>query len=362
MSEKESRGAPQLILAVNPGSTSTKVALAEGGELCCEETLSHSSEELVNFNHYQEQLHFRIGVVEEFLSRQKVPTSQLAALVGRGGLLKPLHSGAYRVSEAMLQDLVSGKYGVHASNLGGQIVAALAAPHNLPALIIDPVSVDEFCPEARLSGLPELPRQSMVHALNTRAIAHRHAAVMGVTLDDLNVVVAHLGGGISIVPIRQGKMIDANNANQGGPLSPERAGTLPVYDLVRLCYSGKYNEKDMLRRVAGGGGLSAHLGENDLRKVEQRAADGEAQADAVLEAMYYQIAKEIGAMAVTLKGQCSAILLTGGMAYSQRLRSTLEQYLAWLAPIFPYPGEEELRALVEGAWRVLQGWEVINEY
>ena len=351
-----------LILAVNPGSTSTKVALYDGGQALAEETIFHSSESLASFTHYQQQLEFRVGVVAAFLEQQQVQVSELSALVGRGGLLKPLSSGAYKVNKAMLEDLISGKYGVHVSNLGGQIVAAFASQHNLPAFIVDPVSVDEFWDRARLSGLPDLPRSSMVHALNTRAIAHRHAANQGIDLSDLNVVIAHLGGGLSITPLRCGKMIDVNNANQGGPMSPERAGTLPVYDLVKLCYSGKYSEAEMLRRIAGGGGLKAHLGVNDLRVAEMMAAEGHLDADRTIEAMIYQIAKEIGAMAVALEGKCSAILLTGGMAYSERLVTRLKAYVSWIAEVFCYPGEEELRALAEGAWRAMCGEEEIHTY
>jgi len=351
-----------MLLAINPGSTSTKVALYEGTNPRIEETLRHSSEELKGFKHFQEQLGFRIAVVEGFLAQQGVAASDLAAIVGRGGLLKPLSSGAYLVNHEMLHDLRSGQYGMHASNLGGQIAFALAEPHGIPAYIVDPVSVDEVCDPARISGLPELPRQSMVHALNTRAIAHRHAAALQVDFHSLNVVVAHLGGGLSIVPLLNGRMIDANNANQGGPLSPERAGSLPVFDLVKLCYSGRYSEAEMLKRIAGAGGLSAHLGDSDLRNAEQRALQGDDLAYRVIEGMYYQIAKEIGAMAAVLKGACTGILLTGGMAFSAQLVERVSSYVSWIAPVYCYPGEEELRALCEGAWRALQGIEPINAY
>jgi len=352
-----------LILAINPGSTSTKLGLFSGQSLLYEEGLRHSMEELAPFPTYADQLDFRIQVVTDFLQRHGVTVADLKAIVSRGSILKPLESGAYHINAAMLEDLKSFRYGGdHASRLGPRIAAFLAEPLNLPALIVDPISVDEFIPEARLSGLPELPNISLLHALNTRAIAYRYAHDIGTTIDKLNVVIVHLGGGLSFTPLREGRMIDNNNANENGPMSPERAGTLPSLQLALLCYSGKYTEDEMVKRIIGKGGLTAHLGTNDLRVAEERAAAGDVKASEVIEAMYYQIAKEIGAMAVALRGKCTAILLTGGMAHSTQLVERVTRYVDWIAPVVCYPGEDELRALAEGAWRVLQGEEKAKEY
>ena len=351
-----------LILAVNPGSTSTKVALFDGDVLVVEETLRHSNSDLAVFNHYSEQLSYRINIVHDFLDRNKVEIKHLVALVGRGGLMKPLSSGAYRVNEAMIADLRSGVYGEHASNLGAQIVYALAEAEGLPSFIVDPVSVDEFEEVARYSGLPDLPRLSLVHTLNTRAIAHRHAKATGQKFTELNVVVAHLGGGLSISPLKMGRIIDSNNANEGGPMSPERAGSLPSRQLAKLCLSGKYTPEEMLKLIAGKGGLTAHLGTNDLREAEKLADEGNTYAEKVLDAMFYQIGKEIGAVSTALKGKCTAILLTGGMAYSELLVSRVKEYVEWIAPVFVYPGEDELSALAEGVWRALSGIEEAKQY
>lgn len=358
MSEREN-----LILAINPGSTSTKVGLFSGANLLYDESFHHSREDLAQFSQLADQLDFRTAVVESFLQKHQVRVPDLVAVVSRGSILKPVQSGAYVINDAMLADLKSFKYGGdHVSRLGPQIAAILARPHQLPAYIVDPISVDEYASESRYSGLPELPRISLLHALNTRAIAYRYAADQGTTIDQLNVVIAHLGGGLSFTPLQNGKMIDNNNANENGPMSPERAGTLPSLQLAQLCYSGRYTQAEMTKRLIGGGGLMAHLGTNDLREALQMTDGGDEHAAEVLEAMFYQMAKEIGAMAVALKGECSAIILTGGMAHSERLVERIRDYVSWIAPVVCYPGEDELKALAEGAWRVLQGEEEAREY
>ncbi len=352
----------QIVLVINPGSTSTKVALYCDYVKAADQTFYHTAEELAGFAQTIDQLEFRLELIKAWLPLVLPVGETLTAVVGRGGMLKPLHSGVYSVNQAMRQDLISGVYGIHASNLGGLLAERLAALHAVQAFIVDPVSVDEFDPVARFSGLPELPRVSMLHALNIRAIALRHAQLQKQKYETLNLIVAHLGGGFSIAPITGGRVIDVNNANQNGPFSAERAGTLPVYSLVRLCYSGQYTENEMIKKINGKAGLIAYLGTGDLRVVEQRIAAGDRRAAEVYMAMVYQIGKEIGAMAVTLKGKVDAILLTGGMAHSDQLCCGIEELVNWIAAVYRYPGEDEMRALAEGVFRVLKGEEILRTY
>ncbi|HZW49175.1 MAG TPA: butyrate kinase [Bacillota bacterium] len=352
----------QFVIAINPGSTSTKVALFSDTSIIADHTFLHTAEELSGFAQTVDQLEFRLALIDQWLVQSLPQGEKLAAVVGRGGMLKPLHSGVYQVNTDMRQDLISGVYGIHASNLGGLLAERIADQHAVQAFIVDPVSVDEFDSVARFSGLPEIPRVSMLHALNIRAIALRHAQLQHKKYETLNLIVAHLGGGFSIAPISGGRMIDVNNANQNGPFSAERAGTLPVYSLVRLCYSGKYTENEMIKRINGQAGLIAYLGTGDLRVVEQRIATGDRYAAEIYDAMVYQIGKEIGAMAVTLKGKVDAILLTGGMAHSDKLCSDIEAFVGWIGTVYRYPGEDEMRSLAKGVFRVLKGEENLRTY
>ena len=351
----------QVILAINPGSTSTKLALLTQDQIIVQETMSHEVEDLAKFDSILSQLPYREQMVQLWLDMH-LKDDTIAAVVGRGGMLKPLHSGVYRVNEAMKQDLRAGTYGLHASNLGGLLADAIASKFRVNSYIVDPVSVDEFAEVARISGLPELPRASMLHALNIRATVFRHAEKEQQNSETLNVVVAHLGGGFSIAAVRNGRFVDVNNANEGGPFSAERAGTLPVYSLVRLCYSGRYTEKEMIKKINGQAGLMAYLGTGDLRVVEQRIREGDAQALSIFEAMAYQICKEIAAMSVPLQGKVDGILLTGGMAHNDRLVRTIEESVGWIGPIYRYPGEDEMRALADGVLRVMNGYETPREY
>ena len=281
-------------------------------------------------------------------------------MVGRGGLLKPMEGGTYRVTEAMLADLATARE--HASNLGGLLAERIARPLGIPAFIVDPVSVDEMEPEARISGLPELPRNSFSHALNSKAVARRVAGDLGRTYSDCNFVVAHLGTGVSITAHRQGRMVDVSGADEEGPFSPARAAGVPATLLARLCYSGQYTEKQMLARLVGEGGLYAHLGTRDVREAERRAAEGDAHAAVVMKAMAYRIAREIGAMAAVLEGRVDRVILTGGIAYSEGLVAEVTRRVAFIAPVLVLPGEEELPALAEGALRVLRGEESAKTY
>jgi len=350
-----------VIFAINPGSTSTKLALLTDKEVIVQETIDHDSSELAPYDSVLAQLPYRDQVVQTWLDTHSKGLT-ISAVVGRGGMLKPLHSGVYPVDKAMKDDLQQGKYGLHASNLGGLLADETAKRLGVASYIVDPVSVDEFEDVARLSGLPELPRASMLHALNIRATMIRHAKEVHRDLASLRLIVAHLGGGFSIAPVKYGRIVDVNNANEGGPFSAERAGTLPVYSLVRLCYSGRYSEKEMIKKINGQAGLIAYLGTGDLRIVEQKIKNGDTFALEVVEAMIYQIAKEIAAMSVPLEGKVDGILLTGGMANNLRLCQGLQQRIGWIGPIFRYPGEDEMRALADGVLRVMNEEEAPRNY
>ncbi|NLW16250.1 MAG: butyrate kinase [Firmicutes bacterium] len=355
--------ASQYILAINPGSTSTRLALFKNSqwlELWYGANIQHSTAELARFTHISDQYQFRLQSVESFLAHNGEP--QLAAVVGRGGLLKPIPSGTYLVDEAMVADLQKGIRGEHASNLGGLLAKGIADSRQVPAFVVDPVSVDEFTPLARISGLPQIPRLSLGHALNIRAVARRVATSMGRELIDTNFVVAHLGGGISIAPVQGGRILDYNDANQGGPFSPERAGSLPAGEIVKLAFSGRYTISQLGKLLNGQSGLVGYLGSNDARAAVARAKQGDASARLVLEAMVFQIAKEIGAMATVLWGQVDAIILTGGLAHSTYLTERIADFVSYIAPVRIVPGEYEMRALAEGAWRVLSGQQQAASY
>jgi butyrate kinase len=327
-----------------------------------QKNLSHSTEELDKFDKITDQFEYRKDMIVQWMKEEGYSTDQLKAVVGRGGLLKPMPSGAYEVTQAMIEDLKIGVQGEHASNLGGIISKSIADTAGVKAYIVDPVAVDEFDDVARISGMPEIERRSLVHALNVRAIAHRVAKEKDCHIDDLNLVVAHLGGGISVVPMRKGKMIDANNANEMGPFSPERVGGLPTGDLAKLCYSGEYTFKELKTKMRGKGGLVAYLGTNDAREVIKMIENGDEKAKLIFEAMGYQIAKEIGAMSTALQGKVDAIVLTGGVAYSKYLTDYIEAQVGFIAPVIVKPGEDEMIALNEGVMRVESGEEPAKIY
>ncbi len=349
-----------LMLIINPGSTSTRLALYEATSPRQVTNLSHSSVELQQFATIADQFQFRLAAVEGFLAENGNP--ELRAVVGRGGMLKPLASGCYAVNEVMAADLQRGVQGQHASNLGGLLARGIAERRQIPAFIVDPVSVDEFSSVARISGLPQIPRRSLGHALNIRAVARRVATSMGRTLADSNFVVAHLGGGISIAPLSGGRILDYNNANEAGPFSPERAGSLPAGEVVTLAFSGEYTERALIKQLNGQAGLVAHLGSNDAREAIRRAETGDKQAALVLKGMAYQIAKEIGAMATVLCGQVTAVILTGGLAHATYLTDLVSGYVGFIGPVQVEPGEDEMLALAEGAWLGLTGQEPVKSY
>lgn len=353
------RRADYRILAINPGSTSTKFAAFVNEKTLLVKTLRHSCAELELFRTRPilDQQAFRATQIEAELKRSGLNLEQLCAVVGRGGLLPPLASGTYEVDEAMLRELRLARRGEHASNLGAYLARSLADKAGVQAYVVDPVSVDEWPQIARLSGTELLERQSLSHALNCKAVAKRYARERGAPYRDLRLIVAHLGSGITVSAHQNGRMMDASNSREEGAFSTERAGSVPCMQLVELCFSGKYSKQDVEALLFREGGLQSYLGTKDLLEVERRIASGDARAAAVFAAMVYQIAKEIGAMAAVLCGHVDALLLTGGMAHSERLVSDLLKYLGWIAPVVVYPGEDELQALAEGALRVLRGEE-----
>jgi butyrate kinase len=346
------------VLVINPGSTSTKIAVYENIKSVLLKTLRHSSEELAPFKDISSQYGFRKRAILNELIEADINIDSINAVVGRGGLLRPIPSGVYEVNESMKNDLRNrnGKQ-QHASNLGGLIADDIA--RSLPsarAYIADPVVVDELRDVARITGHPDLPRQSIFHALNQKAVARNYARSVERDYKDLNLIVAHLGGGISVGAHYKGNVIDVNNALDGyGPFSPERAGTLPSGGLVDMCFSGKYTHDQMRKVVTGNGGLMAHLGTNQAHEVEEMAINGDKYADLVLQAMSYQVAKTIGGCMVVLHGHVDAVLLTGGMAQNDTVIGYIRRYIDWIGNIKIYPGEDEMSALAMNALGVLKG-------
>ena len=350
-------------LVINPGSTSTKVGVFEDETLLFEETLRHPTEEIAKYASVIDQKDFRKEIILDFLKEKDCDPKSLDVIVGRGGLLKPIPGGTYTVSDALLADLVKGVQGQHASNLGGILAREIGDKLGVPSYIVDPVVVDELTDKARLSGMPELPRRSIFHALNQKAVARRYAKEHGTRYEDLNLIVIHMGGGVSVGAHDHGKVVDVNNILDGeGCFSPERSGTVPVGDLVKMCFSGKYTEKEIYKKICGNGGFNAYLHTNDARVVEKMVKEGDEYAKLVEDAFYYQIAKDAGAMAAVLEGKVDAIILTGGIAYNPYTREILEKKIGFIAPITVYPGEDELLALAQGALRVMHGEEQPQEY
>lgn len=351
------------ILSINPGATSTKVALYLNENPLKVEVIRHSPDNLSSFKGTLDQLDYRKELVLRFLEENEVKVSGLAAVVGRGGPFKPLESGTYRVNDKMLSDIRSGNVQAdHPSNLGALIAHEIVKGTGVPSFIVDPVSVDEFIPEARISGLPQIERKSLSHALNMKMVARKAAKKLGRKYEELNLVIAHLGSGISVSAHRRGRMIDVNNANDMGPFSPQRVGALPVTGLAKFCFSGEYTLKEMIELLTKKGGLLAHLGTDNVEEVEKRVDDGDRKAKLVYDAMVYQIAKEIGATATMLEGKVDAVLLTGGIANSKRLTNSITRKVEFLGPVLVFPGEDEMEALTLGGLRVVSGEEEAKEY
>lgn len=354
----------RLILAINPGSTSTKIAVYDNIKSVFVKNIKHSSEELKNFTSVINQFAFRKSIILSELKDAGVTIERIEIVIGRGGLLKPIPSGVYAVNEIMKEDLLSCRYGEHASNLGALIADNIA--QELPsakAYIADPVVVDELCDEARLTGLPQFKRRSVFHALNQKAIARIHAKSIGKQYEELNLIIAHLGGGISVGAHRKGKVIDVNQALDGeGPLSPERSGTLPVGDLIKACFSGEYSQETLKKMVTGEGGFVAYFGTNDAVEIEKRAQEGDEKAQLLQNTLGYQVSKYIGAMSAVLEGRVDNILITGGIAHNKTLMDYITKHIQFIAPVVIYPGEDEMRALALNAYHVLRNETEVKKY
>lgn len=361
------------ILVINPGGSSTKIALFEYSDKLkptksidenklisvFEKTIAHPVSILSKFKSILDQYNYRKELIVNAINKNKFDV-----IVTRGGPLKPLKSGTYQITSKVVSDIKQGRIqSLHPSLLGPLIGYALAKEYKIKAYFVDPESVDEFFPLARISGLPEIERKSLSHFLNIKAVIRKVAERLKKPITRLNFIVAHLGSGITISAIKQGKQIDANNANEDGPFSPQRTGSLPLAQVIEMCFSGKYSKQEMLDKVQRKGGLLAYLGTDDIRVIEQRIKEGDERAKLIYEAMIYQIAKEIGAMYVVLKGKVSAVVVTGGVAKSQQLVKKLKQWISFIKrPIFVIPGEEEMKALAVGALRVVLGLEKIQSY
>lgn len=346
------------LLVINPGSTSTKLAIYDGRQLHASITLNHSAAELAKFADIVDQIDFRTEALLSWLNEIEVCLTSITAVVCRGGLLKPIPSGVYLVNEEMAADLRTGKYGKHASNLAGLIGFGIGQRLDIPCYIVDPVVVDELQPLARISGHPKISRISIFHALNHKAMARRAAEQLGKPYAALKLIVTHMGGGISVGAHRYGHVIDVNNALNGdGPLSPERTGSLPTTALINYYFDQKVPLDELLRRFVGRGGLVNHLGTNDLREVQKRMEQGDERAQVVFRAMALQIIKEIGRASAVLNDDVDAVILTGGMAYSRALTDLITEYVQFIAPVIVLPGENELEALAHAALRVLRGLE-----
>ena len=350
-------------LIINPGSTSTKIGVFEDETLLFEETLRHSTEEISKYDSIVAQKDFRKKIITDLLEEKQFDINELNVVVGRGGMLKPIPGGTYAVTDDLLEDLKIGRQGQHASNLGGILAREIGDAIGVPSYIVDPVVVDELCDVARYRGVPELPRTSVFHALNQKAVAKRYAKEIGKDYNTLRLIVVHMGGGVSVGAHENGRIIDVFNALDGdGAFSPERAGAVPSGALIKMCFSGKYTEKEVYSKIVGKGGFNAYLGTNDMREVNRRAESGDKEAIMAKEAFLFQVAKDIGSMACVLKGKVDRIIVTGGIAYNEDVVNHLKERAEFIAPFTVYPGEDELLALAQGALRVMNGEEEAMQY
>ena len=350
-------------LIINPGSTSTQIAVFEDEKMLFDKTLRHTNEEIAQFDSIIDQKDFRKNIILDFLKEQNFDIKSINVCVGRGGLVKPIPGGTYIVNDALRADLEKGVQGQHASNLGGILARELGDEIGVKSFIVDPVAVDELEPVARISGCEAIERTAISHPLNQKAMARRYAKENGKKYEDLDLIVVHMGGGVSCGAHHNGRIVDVFNALDGdGAFSPERSGGLPVGPLVKLCFSGKYTEAEIRKMLVGEGGLNSYLHCNDMMKCQQMRRDGDKKAELVIEAFIYQISKNVGAMAAVLKGHVDQIILTGGIAHDEYVTSSLKERVGFIAPVTVYAGEEELLALAQGALRVLNGEEEAKIY
>ncbi len=352
------------ILTINPGSTSTKIGIFEDEKLLMEKNITHNDYEIGKFKKVWDQYAFRKAEILKVLNKEDFDIKRLSCVVGRGGLLRPTVSGTYKINKEMLNDARLGFQGEHASNLGCVLAYGIAWDYNIASFIVDPPCVDEMEDVARISGHAAIKRRSLVHALNIKAIARAASRTIGEPLDQLNLIVVHLGGGISVTPLRKGRMIDTSDALSSGPFSPERAGYLPLFDFIEYVFENKLTQAEAKRMVSGEGGMYSYLKTKSMLEAGQKYEKGDPKAQLIVQAMAYQVGKEIGSMATALKGDIDAIVFTGGAAHSQILVELIKERVSFLVKreILIFPGEDELEALALGALRVLRGEEQALTY
>lgn len=361
MKKTNPNNADNLMLVINPGSTSTKLAVFKGENEILSETIRHTAEEISKFQKIIDQKDFRYGLIKKFMDDNSV--TSLNAVVGRGGLIRPVESGVYKVNDQMLEDLSTGKYKEHASNLGGVIAYQIANDFGCEAFIVDPVVVDEMDDVARVSGMPEIERKSIFHALNQKSSARKAAEQLGRPYEEINLIVAHMGGGVSVGAHSMGRVIDVNNALDGeGPFSPERSGGLPVGAIVKMCYDGNLSIAELRKKIVGNGGIVAYCGTNNFSEIVERVENGDKKAQLIFDAFIYQVSKEIASHGATLKGDVQAIVLTGGMAYNELLNSKIKERVGYLGEIIVIPGEREMISLASNVNLVLLNKKEVKEY
>ena len=351
------------ILAINPGSTSTKISVYDDENKVFETTIRHIADDLKKFNSIQEQYEWRRNIIVETIEKNNISIDSLSAVVGRGGLIRPVSSGTYKVNDKMIADLKSSKFGEHASNLGAIIAKSIADSVNIGSFIVDPVVVDELLPVARVSGLKGVERRSLFHALNQKAVAELLANELKVEYEKSSFIIVHMGGGTSIAAHKNGKVIDVTNGLDGeGPFTPERTGALPVSNIIKMCFSGEYTQNEMFKKLSGLGGVVSYLGTNNLMEVQTKALNGDENSSLIIEAMCYQVAKDIGAMATVLHGKVDAIALTGGIANGKEMMQMIKEKISFIANVYIYKGEEEMLALTKGCLRALNNSDSVKEY
>jgi len=350
------------ILVINPGGTSTKISVFEDKQEVYKTNIKHTQEDIKNFKSVFQQFKYRKDLIVNALLENGFPISSFNCIVGRGGLMKPISGGTYAINDRMIDDLKNAISGEHPSNLGAVIAKNIGDQIGVPSFVVDPVSVDEFQDISRITGLSDIEKASWLHALNHKAVCRKAAEEMGGKYENYNFIVAHLGSGISIGAHHKGKMIDGSGGRSDGPFSPERSGGLPTYDLIQLCYSGKYSHEEMVKKVSSVGGMYDYLGTKDLVEIEERAANGDEKARLILDAFIYKVAKEIAMYGAALCGEVDKIILTGGIAYSELITSQVMKRVSYLAPVEIIPGEMEMKALALGAFRVLTKQEAAKDY
>ncbi len=351
------------MLVINPGSTSTKIAVYDNKTEVLNQTIRHDSEKIETFEKVIDQYEFRVETIEKILASKNITVDKFDVIVGRGGMLKPIEGGAWIINEKMIDDLRKAERGEHASNLGAVIAQNIADKIGVKAYIVDPVVVDEMDDVARISGIPEIERSSVFHALNQKASARKLATQLGEKYEDINLIVTHMGGGVTVGAHKRGRVVDVNNGVYGdGPFTPERSGSLPPEQVIQMCFSGKYTMPEMIKKIHGKGGMAAYLGTADCRVVEEEINKGNKKFELILDAMAYQIAKEIGEMAVVLDGEIDGILLTGGLAFYKDLMDRIIKKIKFLGKIHVVPGENEMEALRDGVLMALDGKMQLHEY